>query len=231
MTQLSKTLWVVNYDDVEAFLDQALAAGATGVAIRTDNDVARAIPKFHDKGLMVFGWRWPSAHTDAAMKEADKVVALLGDGLDGYYVDPEGAEKARNGSPLKPYDWDQRGLDSLAEAFCDRIRSAAPEREFGTTSHYRASAAFPKLPWVSILQILDGLTAAGLLAEYGRHDRPRHSRRQLPEIDRLLESCWRRPATRGSYGRRAWIDHRHRAQGPCRSCRHCRNSITSLLLS
>ena len=142
-----KILWVVNYNDVRAFLASALDVGATAVAIRTDNDVARAIPLFHAKALEVYGWRWPSANEDAALKEAAKVIALLNAGLDGYFVDPEGAKKGPGGKPLKPYDWDQSGLEGLAREFCDRIRSAAPDKEFGTTSHYRAAATFPRLPW------------------------------------------------------------------------------------
>ena len=82
-----KILWVVNYDQLSAFLTQAVAIGATGVAIRTDNDIAGAIPRFHQKGIKVFGWRWPSAMRDAAMKEANKVVGLYQQGMDGYYVD------------------------------------------------------------------------------------------------------------------------------------------------
>jgi len=38
-----KILWVVNYDDVDAFLQSAQQYGATGVAIRTDNDVLNMI--------------------------------------------------------------------------------------------------------------------------------------------------------------------------------------------
>ena len=41
------------------------------------------------KKISVFGWRWPSAKRDAAMKEADKVVNLLSTGMDGYYLDPD----------------------------------------------------------------------------------------------------------------------------------------------
>ena len=135
-----KILWVVNYDQLSAFLTQAVAIGATGVAIRTDNDIAGAIPRFHQKGIKVFGWRWPSAMRDAAMKEANKVVGLYQQGMDGYYVDPEG-------QPGKPYDWDVAGLDVLAKDFCSTILAAGPNKPLGVTSHYRASATFPKLPW------------------------------------------------------------------------------------
>src|SRR5262249_31836168 len=83
-----------------------VAIGATAVAIRTDNDLLTAIPAFHHKGLKVYGWRWPSAQRDGAMKEADHAASLLSKGLDGYIADPEGA-------PGKPFDWDRRGLDHL----------------------------------------------------------------------------------------------------------------------
>src|SRR5205085_8488376 len=128
-----KFLWVVNYEDLADFVQKAIDVGANSVAIRTDNDLLTAISAFHAKGIKVVGWRWPSAKRDACMKEADKVVGLLGRGLDGYFVDPEGA-------PGKPFDWNQSGLDQLAEDFCTTITSAAQGRPFGTTSHYRAKA-------------------------------------------------------------------------------------------
>jgi hypothetical protein len=139
MTQVAKTLWVVNYNSVQEFLAKAVAVGATAVAIRTDNNISAAIPLFHARNIQVFGWRWPSAKRDAAMKEAAKVVGLLAEGLDGYYVDPEG-------DPGKPWDWNQKGLESLAEDFCSAIKTAAPDKPFGTTSHYRINRVFPDLP-------------------------------------------------------------------------------------
>jgi hypothetical protein len=151
MPASEKILWIVNYDAVAHVLGAAQAAGATGVALRTDNDIAAALPVLHAHGIKVFGWRWPSARVDPAMKEADKVVALLALGMDGYYVDPEGAEKV-NGKPTKPYDWDQPGLAPVAQAFCQRIAGALGGRPFGFTSHYRAKAVFPNLPWTTFFQ-------------------------------------------------------------------------------
>lgn len=135
-----KVLWVVNYDHLEEFAKRAMLAKVTAVAIRTDNDLMKAIAIFGAKGIKVYGWRWPSAKRDAAMREADKVASLLAHGLDGYYVDPEGA-------PGQAYDWDKPGLEQLADDFCAAIRGAAPNKSFGTTSHYRAKKAFPNLPW------------------------------------------------------------------------------------
>ncbi len=151
MPATEKILWVVNYDTMTDFLAAARAVGATGVAIRTDNDIAAALPAFHAHGIKVFGWRWPSAMMDPAMKEADKVVGLLGQGMDGYFVDPEGAQKIP-GKPNKPYDWEQPGLAPVAQAFCQRIAGAIGARPFGLTSHYRAKAVFPTLPWAVFLK-------------------------------------------------------------------------------
>ena len=144
----SKTLWVVNYNDVNEFLDKALAVGVTSVAIRTDNDLKKAISVFHSKGIEVFGWRWPSAKKDPAMNEANKVIGLFNNGLDGYYVDPERA-------PGQPYDWDQQGLSDLATAFCEAIVSSpgAKGKPFGVTSHYRAKQVFPNLPWAAFFKV------------------------------------------------------------------------------
>jgi len=140
-----KVLWVVNYDALDDFVKKSVDVGATAVAVRTDNDLLTAISAFHAKNIKVFGWRWPSAMRDPCMKEAAKVVDLLGNGLDGYFVDPEGA-------PGKPYDWDQNGLGPLAEDFCKAITTAAPGKPFGTTSHYRGKKTFPKLPWASFFK-------------------------------------------------------------------------------
>ena len=72
-----KILWVVNYDKLSDFVAEASAAKVTGVAIRTDNDLDAAITAFHAKNIKVYGWRWPSAKEDAAMKEAAKAHAHL----------------------------------------------------------------------------------------------------------------------------------------------------------
>lgn len=140
MPTREKVLWVVQYDDAADFVAKAVAVKATVVAIRTDNNLLKAIPLFRKDKIKVYGWRWPSAMRDAAMKEAEKVVGLFINGLDGYYVDPEGA-------PGKPWDWDQKGLDVLAGDFCRTILAEAAGRPFGTTSHYRAAKVFANLPW------------------------------------------------------------------------------------
>ena len=140
MASREKTLWVVQYENVFEFVAKAVATKATSVAIRTDNDLLKAIPLFHKSKIKVYGWRWPSAMRDAAMKEADKVVKLFANGLDGYYVDPEGA-------PGKPWDWDQKGLEALSDDFCRAIVTTAAGRPFGMTSHYRAKKVFVNLPW------------------------------------------------------------------------------------
>lgn len=145
MPAQQKVLWVVNYARMEDFLTQALSVGATAVAIRTDNDIGKAIKPFQDNKIKVYGWRWPSAMRDPALREADKVVGLLGAGLDGYFVDPEGA-------PGKPFDWDKPGLEALADEFCSTITEAAAGKLFGTTSHYRGKKVFPNLPWATFFK-------------------------------------------------------------------------------
>lgn len=148
---LEKVLWVVNYDKLSWFIERAQYVGATTVAIRTDNDVSTAIKEFHKLGIKVVGWRWPSAKRDPAMKEANKAVALFGEGMDGYYVDPEGA-KVPPGKPKKPYDWDLPGLEQLADDFCSTIVAAAGGKPFGTTSHYRGDKVHPRLPWAQFFK-------------------------------------------------------------------------------
>jgi hypothetical protein len=147
---LEKVLWVIKYPTDDAaglnwFVERATFVGATAVAIRTkeNTNIEKAIPKFHDLGIKVYGWRWPSAEREKAMVEARKVVDLYNLGLDGYYVDPEG-------SPGDHFDWDNRDrndLDAVAKEFCKTITSAAPDKPFGTTSHFRAKKVHPNLPW------------------------------------------------------------------------------------
>jgi Bacterial SH3 domain len=148
-----KVLWIVNYPKSDSgnpfgldwFVDRASFIGATAVAIRTDNDLDAAISAFHPLGIKVYGWRWPSAQRDRALDEAERVIALYQRGLDGYYADPEGA-------PGEHYDWNQNNLASLAEEFCKKITTAAPNKPFGTTSHFRAKQVHPKLPWKSFFK-------------------------------------------------------------------------------
>lgn len=140
MVPTEKILWVVNYDTLGDFVAKATEVGATGVAIRTDNDLPTAIPVFHDEGIKVYGWRWPSASQVRAMTEADTVAKLLVKGLDGYFVDAEGQQGAS-------YDWNQKGLANLADEFCKCITDAAAGRLFGITSHCHASSVYPELPW------------------------------------------------------------------------------------
>lgn len=140
-----KILWVVHYDNLNDFLDMARSAGATGVAIRTDNNLEKAIPKFHSSGIKVFGWRWPSAKSDPAMKQAKIAAALIADyGMDGYFVDPEG-------DPGKPWDWDQLGLTKLAQDFCATVKAASKNARFGVTSHFKGVNQHHNLPWSAFI--------------------------------------------------------------------------------
>jgi len=142
MAFAEKILWVVNYENLGHLLTQVVTIGATGVAIRTDNDIRTALPLFHVRDIKVFGWRWPSAARAAAMAEAAHAAGLLAQGMDGYYVDPEGA-------PGEAYDWDLPGLDQVAVEFCQAVTAAGPGKPFGVTSHFRARAIHPHLPWAA----------------------------------------------------------------------------------
>jgi len=141
-----KVLWVVHYEEVNGFLQSAQQYGATGVAIRTDNDVQKAIGVFHAAGLEVYGWRRPSALRDPAMREAQQAADLFAHGLDGYFVGPEGSPGHAS------RDWDRPGLADLATEFCETVCGAANGRPFGVTSHYRAMAQHPRLPWTAFFE-------------------------------------------------------------------------------
>jgi peptidoglycan hydrolase-like protein with peptidoglycan-binding domain len=147
-----KVLWVVSYNSLNQFIGRAVAANATAVAIRTsnDNNIPLAIDAAHAANLKIYGWRWPSAKLGPAMAEADRAASFLNQGMDGYFVDPEG-------EPGQPYDWNQHGLEQLANDFCVRVKNAAGTKPLGVTSHYRAAAIFPKLPWAAFFQHADVL--------------------------------------------------------------------------
>jgi hypothetical protein len=147
-----KVLWVVGYNSLAQFIQRAVAANMTAVAVRTssDNNMPQAIAAAHTANLQIYGWRWPSANPGPAMAEADRVVAFFNQGMDGYFVDPEG-------EPGQPYDWDRNGLEQLANDFCVRVKQAAGTKPLGVTSHYRAREIFPRLPWAAFFQHADVL--------------------------------------------------------------------------
>jgi hypothetical protein len=145
-----KVLWVVNYSSLPQFIGRAVAANATAVAVRTSNNMPAAIDAAHAANLKIYGWRWPWSKPGPAMAEADRAAAFLERGMDGYFVDPEGEEG-------QPYDWNQNGLEQLATDFCVRVKNAAGTKPLGVTSHYRAAAIFPRLPWAEFFQHADVL--------------------------------------------------------------------------
>jgi peptidoglycan hydrolase-like protein with peptidoglycan-binding domain len=145
-----KVLWVVSYNSLSQFISRAVAANATAVAIRTSNNIPQAISAAHAANLKIYGWRWPSAKPGPAMAEADGAASFLNQGMDGYFVDPEGEQG-------QPYDWNQSGLEQLANDFCVRVKNAAGTKPLGVTSHYRAAAIFPKLPWAAFFRHADVL--------------------------------------------------------------------------
>lgn len=147
-----KVLWVVGNNSLAQFIQRAVAANVTAVAVRTsnDNNIPQAITAAHAANLKIYGWRWPSANAGPAMAEADRVVTFLNQGMDGYYVDPEGEQG-------QPFDWNQNGLEQLANDFCVRVKQAAGTKPLGVTSHFRAREIFPRLPWAAFFQHADVL--------------------------------------------------------------------------
>src|SRR2546423_15535061 len=134
MPATEKVLWAEGYHpDLNGFIQQARLAQVQTVAIRTVNDVSSAIPAFHALGIKVLGWRFPPTAPDIVMAEAERVVSLMGKGLDGYIFDPEAAADASD--PNKDFNWDKASLAGLAEQFCSKIRNAFPGKLFGITSH------------------------------------------------------------------------------------------------
>ena len=143
-----KILWVVDYNSVAQFIQRAVAANVTAVAVRTSNNMSEAIAAAHAANLKIYGWRWPSAQPNGAMAEANRAATLLTQGMDGYFADPEG-------EPGQPFDWNKPGLAALADQFCTTIKSAAGTKPLGVTSHFLAKQRFPNLPWTAFFQHAD----------------------------------------------------------------------------
>jgi hypothetical protein len=144
-----KFLWVVSFSNLDWLIGRAQTAQATSVVIRTDNSFDPAIKKFHDLNIKVYGWRRPSAQLKPALGQAEALVKLMDKGLDGFIADPEG-------EPGASYDWDQDGLENIADAFCKTITTSHSNRLFGTTSHYRGKKTFKKLPWAQFFKYRTG---------------------------------------------------------------------------
>ena len=144
-----KILWVVDYNSLAQFIQRALKAKVTAVAVRTSNNMPEAIAAAHAANLKIYGWRWPSAKPGPAMAEADNAATFLSQGMDGYFVDPEGSDGNNN--------WNQSGLAQLANDFCTRVKEAAGTKPLGVTSHFRAKQIFPNLPWSSFFAHADVL--------------------------------------------------------------------------
>jgi hypothetical protein len=52
-------------------------------------------------------------------------------------------------------NWDQPGLEDLANEYCSIITTAFPDRLFGTTSDHRAKRVYPNLPWNAFIDNSD----------------------------------------------------------------------------
>jgi hypothetical protein len=184
-----KVLWIVsmNTDALEtAFAKHALAIGATAVCIRTSSTrLPDTIKRFHDIGIKVYAWRWPSATKAGAQKEADNVADdLIPAGLDGYVVDPE-SDKAGAAN-----DWNRTELAPLAAQFCATIKRAAPASfVFGTTSgcSYPSPKMKPKIPWKEFFLGKRRASAPDVLAldeSFDRTERPENKWRNACGRDR-----------------------------------------------
>jgi hypothetical protein len=157
MALTRKVLWIVNMntDAAEtAFAKHALACGANTVCIRTSSKrLPGAVARFKELGMSVYAWRWPSVIPARTRAEADLVAKeLIPAGLGGYIVDPESDGPGSN-------DWNQEGLDDLAEQFCSTIRTAARGKSFvlGTTSGctYPSARGKPDIPWATFFSASD----------------------------------------------------------------------------
>ena len=158
-----KVLWTVfmrNEAEESRLFDHAIKSGATGVAIRTSNRrLLASISRFHEKGIEVYGWRWPNRKQGSsipnlyAIDQANYVAEkLIPAGMDGYYAD---IESDGNGALN---DWNDASLRALATEFCGIIRDAAPRNFFfGLTSGCRQPTSRPNIPWASFQPFVEAI--------------------------------------------------------------------------
>jgi hypothetical protein len=162
-----KFLWVVSIGALTpaTILRHARASGVQAVCLRTSNlDLPATIATFHEAGLRVYGWRWPSVVRTQrspshyfALDEAHFVAqTLIPAGLDGYIVDPE------SDHPGDVDDWNHEALAPLAREFCRIIRNAAAETDhadfrFGITSgvNFPTMGGKPHIPWSEFIDASD----------------------------------------------------------------------------
>jgi hypothetical protein len=150
-----KVLWTVfmrNEAEEARLLSHAQSAGVTAVAVRTSNlRLAGAIERFHNRGIKVYGWRWPAKQQTTsppnyyAIDQAHFIVStLIPAGLDGFYADIESdGDSGAN-------DWDNAALAPLATQFCEIIVNAASAGfEFSVSSGARQPTHNPNIPWAS----------------------------------------------------------------------------------
>jgi hypothetical protein len=171
-----KFLWIVdvqNQTDVARLTSNAQTIGAFAVVVNTKNPLLNKamIDQFHQLGIQVYGWRWPAVVPQPrstthyfALDEAQFVLNLIADGLDGYIVDPEADD-----DPHASNFWNNSALKPLAAQFAATIRAAGGAQfHFGITSgcSYPNTNSRPNIPWQEFLAVCD----AGYPQSYWRAD-------------------------------------------------------------
>jgi hypothetical protein len=158
---MRKVLWVVD-GDMNDLLDRADFVRAQAVCVRTTNAWLKAsIKTMKQRGFDVYAWRWPSVDPASdsnhhyADSEANFVVDLISEGLDGYIVDPEADEGRATDN------WNDASFADLANSFCNKIKLAGraknPHFLFGTTSGCDYPKIMPNIPWSTFVAHSDAV--------------------------------------------------------------------------
>jgi hypothetical protein len=133
-------------------VQRATSCGIGAICIRTSaTNFGAVIPALKLNAIEVPGWRYPPTDPQAAHSQALDAAAIVSLGLDGFIVDPEGDNQDSR------FDWNQPGLDAIADDYCSTIKRTNPSMPFGTTSHYLAAKPFPRLPWQTFLEHSDAV--------------------------------------------------------------------------
>jgi hypothetical protein len=167
MTLVTKGFWaeeIIDATSLSRLQKDFAATGANLLCIRTDSPyIEQLITQLHGQNpkARVYGWRWPHAKpnnsgptgdSSYAPNEMNKVIGLIGKGLDGYIFDIESeGDGAAN-------DWDENGpanrqqvATAMVKGIADAFRARGTPYTLGLTSHQWGFSNYPHVPWQAFL--------------------------------------------------------------------------------
>jgi hypothetical protein len=164
-----KCLWAefITASSVDRLRQDMVTTGANFLCLRTETPyMEQLLTEMHGENIKVYGWMWPHARpannnpNDPAYapNEMNKIIGLVGKGLDGYIFD---IETNANGAPG---DWGKKGPTNratIAAQMVAGIANAFNKRGtpyvLGLTSHQWAFSNYPDVPFTPFLDYCNAL--------------------------------------------------------------------------